>query len=489
MDSPRSKLPTHAPRAFRRILAGGALLGVLALPATAEDEEFANDLLTVKGREVACRVLWQWADDGEEILVRLPNGRHESFEREDVSSINLHRDRTASFLNLRREDDDAQRAFVLVNEALAGKLPDLARLQAYYVLTLDPEHAGAHEFLGHRETSRGWKWLLDGKQVSEEEFHERTTTWKDRLVLKTGRYHLESDAGLARTVATLFDLERLYVEWMGLFAEELQATEVADEPQEEMTLWLFRDRDDSGFTTYRTSERKPYYDPSREQTTEEGNPNIGFVYYRPVGGVYPDRRSKNDEPTDYEPRPYRLFDIATQQLLYTTLVMGKRKGGLPADSLSNSSHWVEVGLGHWMERRLQGPPGFARLVPFEMESSVVTLALADPRQSPLNTVDEELSNLIGLETQQFYKSSDDDSLHFAKAQAFTAWLLEEDPPTYKRGSKTQVVGSGRAALLCYLRGTYSEAKRHSSSAFDNCMGKDARVEDLGDPWRAWLQTL
>ena len=62
----------------------------------------------------------------------------------------------------------------------------MARLQAYHVLTRDPEQVVAHELLGHKETSRGWQWKLDGKKVSraafaESRWYRRSSSQNDQL--------------------------------------------------------------------------------------------------------------------------------------------------------------------------------------------------------------------------------------------------------------------------------------------------------------------
>ena len=56
---------------------------------------------------------------------------------------------------------------------------------------------------------------------------------------------------------------------------------------------------------------------------------------------------------------------------------------------------------------------------------------------------------------------------------FVAWLLEPD-----NSQKT------KDRFLMFVREALGERKGDSSSAFDKTMG--VRVEELDEPWRAWL---
>ena len=468
-------MPIHSGATLSLALLIGSIPVPSSVPRPDSEEIDPNtlDRLQLDGEEepVVCRVLWRWADDGKAVTAMLPSGKRKEVPKDEVLRIDARRDRTAAFLDQRRPGDDVGRSWELALLAEEERLPYLARVQAWHVLTLDPGHAEAHRMLGHEQRSGAWRWRLAGDELGEDDFHERILDWKDRLVLEGEHFIVESDAGLERTVQTVFDLERVYTVWMERFAQILGAAEDVDLLTDKMTLFLYRSKEDDGFRAFRTQDKEPFYDPTRQTTTRGGNPNVAFTYY-----------------VEDAARPLRLFDIATQQVLYSTMTYGRHAGDPPANSLSLHAHWVELGLGYWIERQLTGPPGHAALQVFAFDPEEARLALERPAKGPLRSQRGQLANLIGLETTQFYRTGDIDLLHRAKARAFVAYLLEVDPPVHKRG-RSEVVGSGREGLLCYLREAYGTATAHSSSRLDACLGDGARVESLEDGWREWMASV
>ena len=243
------------------------------------------------------------------------------------------------------------------------------------------------------------------------------------------------------------DLEHLYVHWMATLGEALQAAEDVERPKEQKpTVFVYKSKDSKAFKNWRTQNREPLFEPSAQTGTKAGNTNIAYTYVDKSGD-----------------RPARLIDVATQQLLYSTMVLGRRKSSPPADAASHFAHWAELGLGYWFERQADGPPGYVDWQPFQMEPEVCRKALKTPKKGPLRQVAKEVTNLIGLETLFFYGTSDDVPLHQAKARAFVAFLLEANPET-KKGRK--VKGHGRDGFLAYLREAYGTARAHSSDALD-----------------------
>jgi hypothetical protein len=420
----------------------GILITTLLLAATPapprEDLAPAHDVLVVDKKEVECQVLWRWHEDG--ILVRLPNGRTKTYPADSVTKLDTRRDRTAAFLALRKPGAGVDESWRLVQRANKEfRLPYLARVQAYDVLRRAPAHEGAHEFLGHKAVKDGWRWLHEGKLRTEEEFHELIATWDHRLVLEGEHFTVQSDAGLERTIQTLFDLESLYVLWMELHAETLRAAEDVVRADQKMTVYVYRDRDDKAFRDFRTQEREPFYEPSQRTATAEGDANPAFTYYASGGD-----------------RPVRLFDVATQQVLYSTLVLGRYASNAPPDSLSLYAHWLELGMGYWMERRLVGPPGHPALQAFALEPKVAAEALERAPKGPLSGKTKELPNLIALETRGFYTTGDLDDCHRAKARAFFAYLWDQKPVVLdRRGRATGETGRNGAG------GVPAERLRHS----------------------------
>lgn len=429
------------------------------------DPDLRDRVVLVNGDEERGRVIER---HHPEHLVLLQNGRRLEFPHGEVAVVETVRDRLRTFLGLRVQGLGLAAEWDLVAVATGLELPELARAQAYHVLLRDPDHAEAHRFLGHEQKRGKWRWVHDGKGYGRDDFDERISAWKTRLVLPGEHFTVETNAGLRAAVDALFDLERLYLFWMDGLGAELQATEDVDAPdEEEMTVRLFREKDDRGFTEILSSEREPYYDPSTTTATRGGNPNLAFTYFEPGSG-----------------RPLRLFDLGTQQLLYSTLVLGKTLGSAPADARTRHAHWAELGLGYWVERQLHGPPGYATDRPFAMEPAMARAALLRPsRRSPLRDARHELTNLIGMEFIRFYGTRADAPIHRAKARAAVAFLLDADPPVPGDGQ-----ARGRAAFLHYVRAVFGEPRAHSSDALDEGLG-GARVEVLEEAWRAWLRSF
>ena len=177
----------------------------------------------------------------ERVVLLLDGGRREEFPLADVARVDKLRDRLKSLLEKHRADLAPQTEWQLAVDAQRARLPHMARLLAYRVLLLDPEHAEAHEFLGHPRAGKGHAWTLGKKAVSPKKFAELSQEWNSRLVLESEHFVVETDAGLARALEVLFDLEGLYLWWMEHLGPELFATEDVDDPRtEKMTFLVHR---------------------------------------------------------------------------------------------------------------------------------------------------------------------------------------------------------------------------------------------------------
>jgi hypothetical protein len=412
--------------------------------------------------------------DPEHLVLLHDGNRRESIPQAEIQRVDTLRDRLAGFLNLRRPGLSIAAEWSLAEDAQRIGLRQMARLQAWHVLLLDPDHAPAHEFLGHRSAGGGrFKWEIDGKQVSAEKFHELAREWNHRLVLESEHFVVETDGGLRRGLDVLFDLEGLYLWWMEHLGPELLASEDVDDPRKEkITLLVHRDREDSAFQPL-TSDRFPYYDPSGEFTTIKGGINVARTYFTP----------------DLD-RPLHLFELATESLIYSTLVLGKVKGREPDIEMKRHSHWAEVGLAYWVAQHCGGPTGYPEIraplmEPFYLDRDTARRSLeAIGGGHPLRLGNHELTNLIGLAYDHFTGTSTNVLLSQARCASFVSYLIEMDPPGTK-GKK--VLGTGRAAFFHYMREVYGTPRAHSSDAFDTGLG-GAKIETLEDGWKAWVQS-
>jgi len=449
----------------RPLRLGSALL-LLAPLAQAGEKDLRDLVITQDGREHRGRVIERF---GEEELVLYEGTRKREIPQEDVQTVVATRDRLASWIAGHVQGLPPEKEWALVEQAEELALPEMARLQAYQTLLADPEHAGAHEYLGHQRGPRGYRWPAGKRWVSREEHAEHIREWPDRFVLESEHWVVETNTSVEQAVQCLFDLELLYLRWMDELAEDLDAGEdVLEKDELKMTMHVFAARDDEGYTSFYNSEREPHYDPSRQVMTARGNPNLSFTFYE-----------------GSSPRPVDFFDVAVQQLMYSTLVLSRRSGFLPVDILTRNAHWVELGMGYWLGRQLTGSPGYARPIEFHPEPRNERLARELLRTGPLSRrrVRKEITNLIGLELRAFHALDDDghSRIYRAKARSLFRYLMEENPPAVKRG---QVVGYGREALFHYLRDAYVTPTSHSSSSFDEGLG-GAKVEDLYDGWARW----
>ncbi|MSR61611.1 MAG: hypothetical protein EXS08_04075 [Planctomycetes bacterium] len=426
-----------------------------------------DSILLKDGTEQKGVVIEAW--DPAQVVLLVDGGHRHAFPMTEVQRVDKLRDRLASFMGVRAAGNSADKEWQLVEDAARARLPFMARLQAYRVLLLDPEHAGAHQFLGHKPMNSGWSWFIDGKNVTPKKFTELSYEWNSRLVLESEHFVVESDAGLKRALEVLYDLEGLYLWWMRNLAQLIAATEDVDDPRDEKITFLVH-RNLESFQPL--SRKEPYYDPSGDESVSKGGHNVARTFYTSEGA-----------------RPEELFELATQALIYSTLVLGKIKGGAPDPELHRSAHWVETGLAHYVALHCGGKPGFPEFS--EMLDGTFRLDWNSARRTfetispphPLLSVRNELTNLIGLSYDYFVGNSSNIPLCKARCASFVSFLIEADPPVLK-GDK--VVGHGRAGLWYYFRQVYGTPLAHSSKALDDGFG-GGKVEALEDAWKTWVK--
>ena len=426
---------------------------LLATPAGAAhagpgDEDARDRVVLRSGKELAGRVLTPYA---EELDVRV-GGRTVQVSRSDVRELSTVTTRMARWLELRRPEHGADQAWALVGLADAAELPALARLQAYHVLTVEPEHVAAHEYLGHRGEPGGWRWTWERKHLDADDWDERARDRTSPLVLRSEHWRVTCDAGLAPSLACLFDLERLYVAFGETFGRATNAREVL-EPLE-LSVYASRERQ----PVHSTILGHPYYDPGWLLGSVRGTSPHAVTSFEPQAG-----------------RPVRLLDLATQQLLYES-VLGDRLSGTPRDTvLYRECATLELGLAHWLEGRLGGPPGFARAVPFVLdpEQRFLARALLD------HPVDgsSPLSRLVLASYERYQLDPRANEETWAQARALAAFLM--DPATRVPSGR-----SGIEAVEDLLRAIYVEGRGNSSTLWDEVLG--GAVESLEGPWREWL---
>lgn len=395
--------------------------------ATAQDD-MRDKVTRTDGKVISGRVAVPTAAD--QLLV-LQGGRRVRIERSEVKSVELVSDSLREFCRRRVKMKSNKRAqWFLVDWATARGLDNLAHAQAM-LLALDDDLAEAHEFLGHRKTGKDWQWRYDGRHVSKSKLGELIT--KKGYTIRGERFEIRCDDGLRANLAALLDLEHLGVAFYDRFGKDLQLEETlqpivveTSRQSGEFQKWGFRPL--------------PYYKP----------PPHGDVARTFYAGVAPTR-------------PEKLFFVATQGLLYRSLI-GEVNQQSDRDRICA---WLEVGLGMYMENAMQGAAGFAAPGDLQQQDRQALRALGRSFR---------LGSLLQLPMYGGFYLMDDTptAIHWAASTMLVAWLLEakNQPPT-------------REPFLAYIRAALGEKKGDSSSLFDEAMGR--RVEDMEKPWVEWLE--
>lgn len=412
---------------FRRLLPLAGALALAMAPCRAQDD--LRDRITRRdGRELVGRIGNPF--DANE-LVLAQGGKRVRVPRAEIKALDTVADRVQSFCERRLRLQASPRAQqFLVDWARQQGLPGLARLQAMWCVLRDDDDAAAHEFLGHTRGPKGWLWEHEGKRLTREQLEPALAKAPLRLVGE--RFALRCDAGLQANVAALLDLEHLAVVWYERFGADLGLREVL--APIEVVAW--RNGDEFPKWGFRPV---PYYVPAPH----------GDVVRTFYAGPAPQR-------------PELLFFAGTQGLIYHTLAGEISR----TDERDRVCAWLEVGLGMWMQRSMQGPAGFAAPGPHQGLDVQAYQALGRGYR---------LTHLLHLPMYPGFYLADDTAtaINWSAAATFVAWLLLPDnqPAT-------------REPFLAFVRAALGERKGDSSSAFDRLMGRP--VEDLDAPWRAWL---
>ncbi|MCR9248155.1 MAG: hypothetical protein NXI31_24255 [bacterium] len=418
-ESPRARGITPALLAL-------AVIAWTAAMAPAQDD-LRDRVVKKNGKVVTGRIVVPTAP--KELLV-LQGGRRVRIERSDIQQIDRVADRVREFCERRLKLKGSPRAqWFLVEWAESRGLPGLARAQAM-LLALDDNHEQAHEFLGHRKTSKGWLYAHAGRNLSRAKFEAALE--KKNFEIVGERFKVRCDGRVRAAVAALLDLEYLGVAFYDRFGEGLQLREalqpvLVDISYSDKTFqkWGFRPQ--------------PYFRPPPHG-------DVARTFYRGIA------------PT----RPERLFFVATQGLLYRSLI-GEVNQQSDRDRICP---WLEIGLGMHLENVMEGPAGFA--FPGRGRRNNVQASQTLSRGF-------RMSSLLHLPMYGGYYLMDDTptATHWAASTMLVTWLLDKDnrPPT-------------RDAFFNYMRQALGDRLGDSSTLFDRAMGR--RIEELEEPFSKWL---
>jgi len=405
------------------------LLLAAALSATLPAQDDLRDKVTRHdGKVLTGRVLTPFAKDE---VVLLQGGKRVRLPRAEIASIDLLADRIREFGERRvRQKDSPKAQWFLVEWARSHELPGLARAQAMLLVLDDDANEQAHEFLGHKKSGKNWLWELDGRSVTREQLEIAIT--RKPFDIAGERFVLRCDAGLRTNVAALLDLEYMAVAFFAQFGEPLALQEVLQPIQ----VTTSRDVDTFQKWGFRPL---PYYSPPPHG-------DVARTFYAGPAPV----------------RPQRLFFVATEALLYRTMIGEVDK----SSDRDRVCAWLEVGLGMLMENTMDGPAGYAAPGPLRAQDLQALQALGRGFR---------ITQLLHLPMYSGFYLMDDTAtaINWSAATMFVAWLLEPD-----NDPKT------REPFLAFVVEALRDRKGDSSSAFDKAMGR--RIEDLEEPWMKWL---
>jgi hypothetical protein len=407
------------------------LLAATLVTALAGQDDLRDKVTKKDGKVVTGRVAEPFA--AEELLV-VQGGKRTRIALDDVAETELVADRLREFFSRRQRHQGSARAQrFLVDWADGKELPAIARLLATALVLQDDDDEGLHEYLGHRKRGKQWLWPHDGRFVTRDKLAAMMAD--EPLELRGERCVVKSHSGLVESVNALLDLEQLGVVWFEQYGRALGLREVLEpieveifQNAEQFPKWGFRPR--------------PFFEPPPHA-------DVGRTFY---AGPAPER-------------PELLFFVGTQGLLYRTMIGDVNR----QDSRDRACAWLEVGLGMYMEHTMHGPAGFATAGDLRAKDVQALRALNRGYR---------LTHLLHLPMYGSFYLTDDTATatNWSGAGMFVAWLLKSD-----NQPKT------REPFLQFVRAALAERQGDSSSAFDRIMGQ--RVEQMDEPWRAWLNRL
>lgn len=413
-------------RRSRRWLCAWAA-ALLAVTAGAQDD-LRDEIHLRNGKTVTGRVVCATAP--KEIVV-LQGGKRVRVERTTIADMDLVAHRVREFCKRRiQHKGNARAQWFLVGWAESRGLPGLARAQATLLALDDPDHAEAHEFLGHRKSGKGWLWPIGRRQVPQGKIEKAVAD--DDFELVGERFRVRCDGHVRQTVAALLDLEYLGAEFYHRLGADLQLDETLRPVLVRMSYstktfqkWGFRPR--------------AYYEPPPHG-------DVARTYYK--GGA--------------PARPEQLFFVATQGLLHRAMIGEVNR----QSDRDRTCAWLEIGIGMYMENCMTGPAGFAS--PGRPKNRDLLALQAVNRGF-------RLASLLHLPMYGGYYLMDDTptAVHWATSTMLVTWLFDKNnrPTT-------------RSAFCNYVRQALADGLGDSSSLFDRALGR--RIEELEEPFSKWL---
>ena len=414
-----------------------------------------------RSKPIKCRILDN--NDPRRILYVLGNGSEKHIDRARTQTPwpLLHRIKVAQWLEERESGDSEtfSRQWELIELAARMYLERIAELQALHLLNttlLDPTNpeaenylAKARTFLGHRKHQSGggggtakWGRMVGRKMIEETKYLGPANEM--RLVVSEN-WAINSKLPIDQAVSLCFDLERLYTTIASEIGRDIGMREIVVPHLVDI------------FSS--DSPRFSEFQPTK------------IPYLRHWEALSGDSRVHTFIEDDAD-RPYMLFQIATEAILYETMRTKKSRiqqfgSGPNPDRFST---WFEVGLGCHYASRATGPVGHVKFGPPQVDRQAA--------QAVFDYSRIKLPNLLGVGLRSLHERRLKSALLWSEIATFVGYLLDTDSKIPKTDEPT------RTELLAHVKKTFRSAKQESSSEFDKNFG--VRIETLQRPWLEWV---
>lgn len=394
-----------------------------------EGEDMRDRVVLKNGKEIRGRVFERWLPKE---LVVAQGGKRVRVPHEQVTEVTTVNDLLRDFFDKRDAvTGNVQHDWILAEWAQSVGLTEMARLQAYLVLTQSPDHQPANQLLGHRKAGDQWLWARGERFMPRDKFAEFTADWGHPLILDSVHFRIRTNAAVEHAIYALYDLERLYLHWFEQHGEALGLREAL----KLMDVHAWKSED--AFPGV-SSVKRPYFVPYPFE-------DVSYTYFAGLAE-----------------RPVQLFSVGTQHILYRCLVVAVTLG----NRTDRIAAWLELGLGEYMEGLMQGPPGAAK-------PQASALALTQARTVLEAEELKSLKNLIHQPYPSFLTPNDEVPLLWAQVGTFVTFLMQSEDAALGRN------------LLAFTRAALGGHVGDSSSLFDDTMG--GKVETLTKPWLQWLE--
>ncbi len=295
-----------------------ALFVVAASPGLWATGDERDIVYLTNGKQRSGRVLLETEDS----IILLVKTREVVIKRAKIKRIESVARSQAELLQLFGQvPDQAEGLWQLVEYCQENKLPHEAKLFCWRILSLSPDHAAAHAALGHKKNAKGWRLQVGRAWKTLVQAEELRGEWNQAWELRSEHFQMRSNAGLARTVRTLLELEQFYRSFYDIFQEVLELRELT----EPIKIHFHKDRQEFPSQGNHTA---AYFTPSA---------NTLYTYMEPRG------------------RPQALFHEATHALLYNL-------GGRARAGKGQVPPWLDEAWAEFMDAcMVPGKGGRARL--------------------------------------------------------------------------------------------------------------------------------